>query len=538
MQEQLTLPTLSHPLTSVYCAACGRELTDDLSRTLAMGPDCRAQYNYRHISALTDGQRIEVTTIIHAIAKELLLGNELRAAMFRLHELGFDVFAKRLEQRLWRSTVEVSAPAPVFTPIGQKPPLVLPFTLTQGQEQGLELSRRLARADGHACGVIVGFSGVGKTTLVKVIGHEHGTPMVITPTGRAAIRVHEATGLTARTIHRWIYKPIVDEKTGIVRYDRRGGNDIEIPPSRMVVLDEASMVGPELWKDVRSVCAQHDLKLLVIGDGFQLPPVQPRDAKPFSVLTPEFATELGAERIEMNEVLRQAQDSPVIRASMALRAGWGVRAFNELPKCDLNNFGQWALAAHKQGGITICHRNATRFQLNAMFRTSLGIYDEMPQPGEPLLVRKNAYEVGLMNGEAFNFAGWDREPLQHERIYDRWKQVEESARFGSTRVNDTIATIAVEELNGRLAAGPTAIEISAGRWARSENLYAGDRIASHLHVQYGYTYTCHAAQGAEWPWVLVVVEPTVRLDEEEGRRWAYTAVSRSRQMTGIFLGKI
>lgn len=538
MEEQLTIPTLPHPLMSVYCAACGRELTDDLSRTLAMGPDCRAHLNYRHVSALTDGQRVEVNNIIHAIAGDILRGTELRAAMFRLHELGFVEFAKRLEQRLWRATVEVSEPVAVPTTPEPKPPLVLPGKLTQGQEQGLHLTRRMMASDGYICGVIVGYSGTGKTTLVKVIGHEHGTPMVITPTGRSAIRVHEATGLTARTVHRWIYKPIVDDQTGIVRYDRRGGNDIEIPSSRLVVLDESSMVGPELWRDIRNVCAQHDLKLLVIGDGFQLPPVQPRDAKPFSVLTPEFSVELGAERVEMNEVLRQAQDSPVIRASMALRAGWGVRAFDELPKCDLSNFGQWALATHRQGGITICHKNATRFQLNAMFRTSLGIYDEMPQPGEPLLVRKNAYEVGLMNGEAFNFTGWHQEPVQHERIYDRYKQIEESARFGSTRVNDTIATIAVEELNGRLAAGPTAIEISAGRWARSENLYAGDRIASHLHVQYGYAYTAHAAQGAEWPWVLVVIEPSVRLDTEEGRRWAYTATSRSRQMTGVFLGKI
>lgn len=539
MEEQLILPTLPQPLSSVYCANCGRELTDETSRAIGLGSDCRAQMNYRHISALTDGQRVEVTTIIHAIAGDIFRGTELRAAMFRLHELGFVAFAKRLEQRLWRSTVEVSAPVAAPVVVEAKPPLVLPGKLTQGQELGFEMSRRVAASYGHACGIIVGFAGVGKTTLIKVLGHEFGAPMAIAPTGKAALRVREATGLEARTIHRWIYKPVVDPKTGVLKFARREGNDLEIPRSRMVILDEASMVGPEIWKDVRQVCEQHDLKLIVIGDGFQLPPVQNRDAKPFSVLTSAFALELGAERVEMTEVLRQAQDSPVIRASMALRAGWGINAFRELDKFDRSNFGQAAMNCHKWGGITICHRNSTRYQLNAMFRASLGIYDEMPQPGEPLLVLKNAYEVGLVNGESIAFGGWSHEPMQYTRVFDRYKNKEENTRFGGAFVGDGItATLSIEELHGRLESSPVPIEIAASRWARTENVLAGDRIASHVHAHFGYVYTAHKAQGSQWPGVLVVMENSVRLDEEEGRRWGYTAVTRAQHAAGVCLEKL
>lgn len=299
------------------------------------------------------------------------------------------------------------------------------------------------------------------------------------------------------------------------------------------------MVGPEIWKDVRQVCEQHDLKLIVIGDGFQLPPVQNRDAPPFSVLTPAFAAELGAERVEMTEVLRQAQDSPVIRASMALRQGWGVNAFRELEKADRSNFGQWALNCHKWGGVTICHRNATRYQLNAMFRWSLGIHDEMPQPGEPLLVLKNAYEVGLVNGEAITFGGWSHEPMQYTRVYDRYKNVEENTRFGGASVGDGItATISVEELHGRLTAGAVPVEIAASRWARTENVLSNDRVATHVHANFGYVYTAHKAQGSQWPGVLVVIENSVRLDEEEGRRWAYTAITRAQQKAAVCLEKL
>jgi exodeoxyribonuclease-5 len=527
------------PLASVYCASCGRDLTDELSRSIGLGPDCRAQLNYRHVSSLTDAQRIETNLIVHALAGERLRGAELRGAIFRLAELGFEALSKRVEQRFWRGTIEVTDAAPPAAP--EPEPVVelhLPFNLTQGQEQALELTRRVAGQYGFGMGVIVGWAGTGKTTLIKVIGHVHGAPMIITPTGKAAMRVREATGLPAQTIHRWIYKPVMDEKTGVVKFVRREGNDIQIPNSRLVVLDEGSMVGPDVWRDVYSVCRAHDLRLIVVGDGFQLPPVQPPNSRPFSVLTEDFAQSLGAERVEMNEVVRQAQDSPVIRASIALRNGWGVRAFDELPKCTLANFGQWALNAYRQGGVTICHRNQTRLHLNAMFRASLGIYDEMPVVGEPLIVLKNAYEVGLVNGESFAFEGWTHPPGQYERVHDKWKNKDENARFGGTTANGISATVAVEELHGRMESSPIAISIAASRWARGENFYAGDKVASHLHANFGYVYTAHKSQGSQWPGVLVVVEPSVRLDEEDGRRWAYTAVTRAQQMAGVFLGKL
>lgn len=525
------------PLESIYCAACGRDLTDELSRSIGLGPDCRAQLNYRHVSALTEAQRAEINLVVHLLAGERLRGQELRGAIFRLHELGFVELSQRVERRFWRGTIEVEE-APVASTPAPPEELHLPFSLTQGQEVALALTQRVANQNGFAMGVVVGWAGTGKTTLIKVMGHVHGAPMIITPTGKAALRVREATGLPAQTIHRWIYKPMMDEKTGVMRFVRREGNDIALPNSRLVVLDEGSMVGPDVWKDVYSVCRAHDLKLIVVGDGFQLPPVQPPNSRPFSILTAEFAANLGAERVEMNEVVRQAQDSPVIRASIALRSGWGVRAFDELPKCTLNNFGQWALLAHQQGGVTICHRNETRKQLNAMFRASLGIYDEMPVIGEPILVLKNAYEIGLVNGESFAFEGWTKPPGQYERVHDRWKNLDENARFGGTTANGVSATVAVEELHGRMAATPLAISIAASRWARGENFYAGDKVASHLHATFGYVYTAHKSQGSQWPGVLVVVEPSVRLDEEDGRRWAYTAVTRAQQTAGIFLGKI
>ena len=382
------------------------------------------------------------------------------------------------------------------------------------------------------------FTPTHNTTVTQFMAHEHGKPVVICPTGKSALRVREATGLDAMTIHRWIYKPVEDPKTGITTFKRREG-DIPVPPNRLVILDEASMVGPDLWADIYTICAQYDLRLVVIGDGFQLPPVMPPNTAPFSVLTPEFAAQLQAPRVELTEVLRQAEGSPVIRASMMLRNGAGWSAVRDLPQATPQTFWQIAHATHLQGGITICHKNVTRQQLNAGMRTMLGIQDEMPLVGEPLVCLKNTYEAGLVNGETVRFPGWRIQPSQYESVKDRWKGTEDNVRFGGVVFDDgSAATLAVEELHGRVQASPRSMQIAAKRWAQLENFYVDDDVAPHVSANFAYAWTAHKAQGSDWPYVVIMLEPSIRLNEEEGRRWCYTSLTRARLAAAIYPGRL
>ncbi len=544
---------------STNCAACGRAFSDQTSAQTGLDQTCRAQFGYRKISSLKPEETIEAHVLIHALAQNKLRGDELRGAIFRLYELGFTDLSQRIERRVGKETIpeaaRVEAPGPTQLEIALGQAAAVPpsnlrpltFDPTAHQHMALDLVRRLKARYGYGVGVVVGYAGVGKTSAIQFIAHEHGEPLVITPTGKASKRVHEATGVHAMTIHRWIYAPTEDPKTGTVKFQRRTAEEIEalIPRSRLVVLDESSMVGPEIWHDVRTICEHHGLKLVCIGDGFQLPPVQPPKSAPFSILVPEFAAQLGAERVEMTEVLRQAQDSPIIRASIALRQGWGRKAFKELTEVPTSNLANVCLAVHQQGGVTICHRNVTRFYLNAGIRRMLGIWDEMPIAGEPLMVLKNAYEIGVVNGETITFPGWENAPENHDRVFDRWTNVEETARFGSIVIpRDGIegkvlrATIAVEELHGRLTAGQKAISTAAAKWARLNGVYSGDNLSPHCHANFGYAYTAHKFQGSQAPYVLVCIEPSIRLDEEEGRRWAYTSLTRGQIACAIHWGAV
>lgn len=409
--------------------------------------------------------------------------------------------------------------------------------LTTGQTQALEMIWNAVQQPRGSVSIVAGYAGTGKTTATRVVADQIGVPMVVTPTGKAAMRVTEATGLFAQTIHRWMYRPAEDPETGVVRFMRRKLDEIEIPKSRLILLDEASMVGPDVWKDVHQLCRDLDLHLVCIGDTFQLPPVQPPGAPPFSLLDPDFAVTIGAQRVELTEILRQAQDSPIIRASMRLRTGERAAAFRELQRIGHNDLGTTAVACHNAGGVTICHRNVTRYQINAGLRYSLGKDPNLPEPGEPLMVLKNVYDIGVYNGETVTFEGWGRAPdEQSETVKDRYKRITEFSRLGSTTLSGAVATLSVEQLHGRLASNLGAIAATATKWARRRGILLGDSPAPHLHANFGYCYTAHKSQGSQWPYVLVLLEPSVRLDDVEGRRWAYTAITRAEKSAAIFFG--
>lgn len=543
---------------STDCASCGMPLRDDVDARAGLDRSCRTSLDYRKISALSEPDRIEANTLIHAIAQNRLRGDELRKAIFRIYELGFPDMAKRIERRVGKATRE--GVEETVLPVLPEPPVPnapqvefhldipspvetirpLPFEPTQGQGAALTAIDTMMRKRGHAITIVVGYAGVGKTALILFVAHRHGVPTCIAPTGKAALRIREATGIEATTIHRLIYHAVEDPKTGLTSYKRRTPDEIEmmLPRSRLLVLDESSMVGPDVWRDVIAVAQQHDLKLLCIGDGFQLPPVQPKNSPPFSILTSAFAQQLGAERVELTEVLRQAQGSPIIRASMRLRQGEGIQAFHEIKKIERDQIATVCLAVHQQGGITICHKNVTRFKINTGLRQMLGIYDEMPRPGEPLLCLKNTYEAGLVNGETFQFPGWSIAPEQPEAVTDRWNPGKtELAHFGAIKINGkNNAVLAVEELHGRMELSMKAISTVAAKWARRENLYCGDAVAPHVAANFGYSFTGHKSQGSGWPYVFIIMEPSIRLNEEDGRRWAYTTLTRAEQMAAVHFG--
>ena len=351
--------------------------------------------------------------------------------------------------------------------------------------------------------VITGGPGVGKTTLVnsilKVLQAKGVDVALCAPTGRAAKRLTESTGLDGRTIHRLLE---ADPSNG--GFKRTEDNPLSCD---LLVVDEASMVDVPLMRALLRALPDQ-AALLLVGDVDQLPSVGPGQ-----VLADIIAS--GAVPvIRLTEVFRQAATSRIITNAHRINQG----LMPELTAPEGSDF-YFVDAAEPEDALRklltmVSRRIAARFGLDPvrdiqvlcpMNRGSLGarslniaLQTALNPPG-PLQVQRFGWTFGLGD-----------KVMQVANDYER------DVFNGDLGI---ISTIDPEEGALTVSFDGRAVDYSFGEL---------DELVL------AYATTIHKAQGSEYP--VVVIPMTTQHYTMLARNLVYTGVTRGKRLV-ILVGQ-
>lgn len=373
------------------------------------------------------------------------------------------------------------------------------MVLTNGQEKGLKIAvERYRNKEAYTC--IAGFAGTGKSTLVShIINALQISPLDVCYaafTGKASLVLREKGCENSMTMHRLLYysKELPD---GTFQHKPRERLEY---PYKIIVVDEVSMIPVDMW----NLLLSHKVHVIALGDPFQLPPIDGES----EILTHPH--------VFLDEIVRQAQDSEIIRLSMNIREGAPLvrHKGNEVivvSKSQLNE------AYYSGADQIIAAKNITRSDINWKCRKIKFGPDvpDYPVKGEKAICLKNYWDIvsgqcdPLINGMIgeLNDIQFKNDFLGYKNVMYSDFLIGDNNKFRGLFMDYKLFNEGKQTIN-------------------NENWMSFKGMPKPLLFDYAYCITCHKSQGSEFDKVLVFAEYMKGTDFQ---RWLYTAATRAKK---------
>lgn len=377
-----------------------------------------------------------------------------------------------------------------------------------------------------------GYAGTGKTYLmghiINSVGYHAGHEILCcAPTGKAAsVLMSKLNGKDVSTVHSLIYAPMGEDTgklealldklvkdpenetlTKEIEVEKRrisskpvsfqiSGKD-KVLPGQLVIIDEASMVSDEMFHDLVATGA----KLMFVGDPGQLPPV----GSGGWFIKAKYD-------VVLEEVQRQALESPIIRLSMDVRNSNLKKSQYSYPDCKICDKSEVPISDWLDSDQVITGTNASRRRINRFFRKQLKHNEkgDLPQISEKIICLKNSKPVKGISNRYINGVQGSVIKSAH---YDEKGDLRMSIFYESNILED----IAVYDYHF----------LQHYETARAIDPFFMRRDLKEF--DYAYAITVHKSQGSEWNSVIIADDKMQQFKKDFRKRWLYTAITRAKE---------
>jgi ATP-dependent exoDNAse (exonuclease V) alpha subunit len=417
--------------------------------------------------------------------------------------------------------------------------------------------------------VLKGYAGTGKTTVISTIVNSlleiNKKYVLLAPTGRAAKVIANYSDKPAFTIHKKIYFP---------KKNSGGGVSFTLQQNKhkntVFIVDEASMISDtnsdsklyengSLLDDLISyVYSGTNCKMILLGDTAQLPPVNLDISPALDIHTLSINYNKEVEYIELDEVMRQEENSGILYNATELREllkdtfitefKFNVRKFKDIVRLvDGYDIQDAINSAYSNFSIEdtafIVRSNKRANQYNEQIRTKILDKESELSTGDFLMVVKNNYfwlkdsdEAGFIaNGDIIEilemFGIKELYGFKFAKVKIRMIDYPDQKPFETVLLMDTIKSespsLTFEESNRLYQEVMLDYESETTKYKKFQKVKENEYFNA-LQVKFSYAITCHKSQGGQWNTVFIEQPYLPNGIDRDYIRWLYTAMTRAK----------